>query len=401
MKFFSMWGIGAQFSNATPRQVWVGWGAALAMIWAVIIPACTVGCGMSAAPQPPSLQLPKTVRDLTAVRVGNQVDLHWNTPSETADRLKIRGRVQMRICRQLSAASYQSIAIISAAPGKPADYMDDLPVALTSGTLHLMTYEIFGINKHGRSAGASNAARTLAGEAPPPVQNLSATMEKRGVILHWQSVPGLLPDISIQLHRTLLTVPVNSSASTHGGLPPVSEPIDQTLQVTFERAKTDPGVTLDNTVTFSRKYQYAAARITGLKVGTERLQVASAPSAPTIILTRDTFPPAAPAGLAAVPVPAAINGGEPEVDLSWSANMEPDVAQYLVYRRNVGAEASGRQSGAEQIAPKDSASPIVVPAFRDMNVQPGHTYAYSVIAVDNAGNKSARAPEVVVTVPSS
>jgi fibronectin type 3 domain-containing protein len=42
---------------------------------------------------------------------------------------------------------------------------------------------------------------------------------------------------------------------------------------------------------------------------------------------------------------------------------------------------------------------IVAPAFRDLHVQGGQTYTYTVTAVDASGNESRRSAEV--TVPTS
>ncbi len=274
---------------------------------------------------------------------------------------RIRKPVQMRICRELEGAACQSVATIFAAPGKPAEYTDTLPATLTTGALHAMTYQILAINKHGRSAGPSNAAETLAGEAPPPIQDFSAAMAERGVILRWHAIPDLPPGTSIQLQRKLLTPPAAAANNrAAGALPPISEPEQQTLQVPPVSGRTDPGIALDTSVIFNRKYQYVATRTTQRKIGTQSIQVASAPSNPIVIVTRDTFPPASPSGLAAVPVPASLNNGTPEVDLSWSANTEPDLAQYFVYRRDVASHEP-----AQQIAPEDAAAPVVAPAFQD------------------------------------
>jgi hypothetical protein len=396
MRLFSVWGIQARNSARTDRA---GLETKLAIYGAGFLCVCaigTLGCGMAAVPQPPSLQLPKPIRDLAAARVGDRVDLQWNTPDENTDRLRIRGPVKLQICRQMDAAPCESVATVFSAPGKPAAYIDSLPASLTTGPLHAITYEISGINKHGRSAGPSNAAVALAGAVPPPVQDLSATVVERGVVLHWQSIGDLQPDTSIELRRTLLSE-TNSGSNKPPGLPPVPEPTEQTLRILFERGKGDTGKALDNNIIFNRKYRYAAARIVRLKVETKWIEAASAPSAPVDVFTKDRFPPATPSGLTVVPIAAEMNGGEAEIDVSWSANTEPDFAQYFVYRRNV----SSGQAAAERILPENSTNPIVAPAFRDPHVLPGSTYAYSVIAVDSSGNKSARSPEVVVTVPGS
>ncbi|MHB1744014.1 MAG: fibronectin type III domain-containing protein [Acidobacteriaceae bacterium] len=393
-----------------PPLVRLGAVATLAIACAFALQVSLVGCGMEAAPQPPSLQLPKPVSDLTADRTGNQVHLAWNTPKENTDHLKLQGSVQMRVCRQQQAAfSCETVATISAAPDKPAQYTDVLPPALASGPVRPITYRIFGINKHGRSAGPSNVATVLAGKAPPEVRNLSAQVVERGVVLRWQPVSGLPPGTSIQIDRTLVTPPVSAKPAKTKSLNPLprsKEPAQQKLRVSLlpadaqHTAPTDPGIALDPTAQFGLQYTYSASRVVQQQVGQQGLQLDSSQSPAVQVATRDTFPPAAPSGLVAVPVSAVMNNGAPEVDLSWSANTEPDLAQYRVYRLDVTTNQPMRR-----IAPQgDSASAadaLVAPAYRDVHVQAGQTYTYAVTAVDASGNEGPRSAEVTVTVPTS
>ncbi|MGB8480962.1 MAG: hypothetical protein WCE63_19325 [Acidobacteriaceae bacterium] len=365
---------------------------------------------MAAAPSPPSLDLPKTISDLTANRTGNQVHLAWKTPSENTDHLKLKGRVQLRICRtEQAASSCETIATVSAVPDKPATYTDVLPPALTSGPVRPITYRIFGINKHGKTAGPSNVVDILAGEAPPEVRDLSAQVVERGVVLHWQPVANLSPDTSIQIDRTVVTpmvAPNPAKPKTFNPLPRSTAPVQQKLRVRLipldsqHTAATDPGIALDPTVQFGRQYTYSASRVIQQQVGQQTLQLDSSHSPAVQVATRDTFPPATPSGLVAVPVSALMNNGAPEVDLSWSANTEPDLAQYRVYRRNVTSNQLMRR-----IAPEPGAGPgvetIVAPAYRDLHVQAGQTYTYAVTAVDTSGNESRRSAEVTITVPTS
>jgi hypothetical protein len=373
---------------------------ALGAVGALAVMGLALGCGLEAGPQPPSLYLPKTIPDLTASRAGNQVLLEWKTPRETADKLRLHGPVRLRICRQVEKGACQTVATISAEADKPANYTDVLPPVLVAGAIRSIHYEVFGINKHDRSAGPSNAAAVLAGQAPPMVRSLSATEIERGVVLHWLPAAGLAAGTFIQLQRMLLTPAEELRAKTSGGLRPVSEPSEQTLRVDLQAGKTDPGGALDTSVLFNRKYRYIAMRVATMQVGRETLRLESAPSAAVEIETRDVYPPAAPTGLAVVPISAALNGGAPEADLSWSANTEPDVTQYYVYRREIGGQAAAN-SVSRQIAPVNPSESIVAPAFRDVHVQPGQRYGYFVVAVDNAGNKSKPSTEVEVTVPES
>ena len=368
-----------------------------------------VGCGMEAAPAPPSLDLPKTISDLTANRTGNQVHLAWKTPSENTDHLKLKGSVQLRLCRTQQAADSpcQTIATISAVPDKPATYTDVLPPVLTSGPVRPITYRIFGINKRGKTAGPSNVVEILAGEAPPAVRDLSAQVVERGVVLHWQPVANLSPDTSIQIDRIVVTPTAASTPAkpkTFNPLPRSTAPVEQKLRVRLippdsqHTAATDPGIALDPTAQFGRQYTYSASRVVQQQVGQQTLQLDSSQSPAVQVATRDTFPPAAPSGLVAVPVSAVMNNGAPEVDLSWSANTEPDLAQYRVYRRNVTSNQLMRR-----IAPEPGTGPgvetIVAPAYRDLHVQAGQTYTYAVTAVDASGNESHRSAEVTITVP--
>ena len=107
----------------------------------------------------------------------------------------------------------------------------------------------------------------------------------------------------------------------------------------------------------------------------------------------DVFPPAAPAGLAAVATAPATGAqgtqAAASIDLSWQANTEADLGGYIVYRREEGADW-------QRVSP---AQPVLAPAFHDAHVEPGRTYVYAVSALDQSGHESARSAEARETVP--
>ncbi|MBZ5555817.1 MAG: hypothetical protein LAO77_00945 [Acidobacteriia bacterium] len=84
----------------------------------------------------------------------------------------------------------------------------------------------------------------------------------------------------------------------------------------------------------------------------------------------DTFPPAAPKGLDAVP-------GDGAISLIWEANAEKDLAGYIVLRGPADGDA------LEPITP----APIQQTFFKD-SVPAGTAYVYAIQAVDAAGNVS-------------
>src|SRR5262249_36902408 len=104
--------------------------------------------------------------------------------------------------------------------------------------------------------------------------------------------------------------------------------------------------------------------------------VESDDSAPVVVAPKDTFPPAMPQNVvAAITTPP---GGSALVDLSWSINLETDFAGYHVYRSDK-PDARGQLITPELLP---------TPAYRDISVQQGHRYWYSVAAVDRVGNES-------------
>jgi fibronectin type 3 domain-containing protein len=89
----------------------------------------------------------------------------------------------------------------------------------------------------------------------------------------------------------------------------------------------------------------------------------------------DTFPPAVPEGLSAVPTPQSI-------ELAWTRNTEPDFRGYNIFR------------SVENAPFEKYASLIEAPTFSDSKIETGKKYRYTISAVDLTGNESARTAPV-------
>src|SRR6266568_2349554 len=329
--------------------------------WAPLALALTTllaGCGTPGAPQPPSLDLPDQVADLSAVRVGNQVSLSWTMPKKNTDKLLLKADVEVRVCRREGTGTCDAAGRpLLLAPGKAGEFAEPLPTALASGAPRALSYFVELTNRKGRSAGMSNTAIVLAGEAPSPVMGLKAEDCKDGVVLRWN------PDdetAAVRLERKLLTPPATKQQP--GLMTPPPEPLEQNLLVDSAQE----GRAIDKNARLSQTYEYRAQRVKSIVVDGRKLELASELSPALRVETKDVIPPAVPTGLSAVAT-VAENGTDTAIDLSWQPDIEADLAGYVVYRRE-GSDAWQR------ISPTQSG---IAPAFHDAQVQPGHTYRYA------------------------
>jgi hypothetical protein len=266
------------------------------LLFALASALALTGCGTQSAPLPPSLKLPEPVVNLAAARTGNQVVLTWTMPRRNTDKMLLKGKLPVRICRRERAGTCLTVpTTLSFAANSIAQFTDTLPPELASGTARPLTYFVELANTRGRSAGPSNAAPVLAGEAPTPVRALSFELRKEGVVLHWTPDGSAAQSTVIRLHRTLLTPPAAEPtakpAARQGLLAPPKESVEQTLL-----ADSGPSQdrVLDTTIRFGATYEYRAQRVARIEVDGKIVELAGPLSAPIRVQAVDTFPPATP-----------------------------------------------------------------------------------------------------------
>jgi hypothetical protein len=138
---------------------------------------------------------------------------------------------------------------------------------------------------------------------------------------------------------------------------------------------------LDTGFDYGKTYAYLVRSV----VLADGIQRESGDSQAAVVTPRNIFPPATPQGIVAAVIPGSAAGSW-VVDLSWSINVETDLAGYRVFR----SEQEGTRGHI--LAP----DPLPTPAYRDNSVLSGKRYWYTVTAVDRAGNESA--PSAVVAV---
>jgi hypothetical protein len=399
----------------------IRWAVAFA---GLAVATSLVGCGTPGAPLPPSLNLPDPVSDLSADRNGDVVKLTWTMPAKNTDKLKLKDSVLVRICRREGdGPSTQAGADLTIQPGADGIFAETLPAALAAGAPRKLTYFVELKNKKGRSAGLSNDAVILAGQAPSAVVGLAAEVRRQGVVLHWVANAGsgdTAASTVIRLHRKLMTpVPAKPQGQT-GLLAPEPEPVERSLVVD---APDQTPRAIDKDIRPGQIYEYRAQRVLRVTVAGQAqagkpeqaksgqtaagqtqggsAQASQTDQARTVELAgplsdairvdaADIFPPEVPTGLAAVATQAGTEASpQLSIDLSWKANTDSDLAGYVVYRR----EGDGPW---QRISP---AEPVVGPGFHDANVHPGQTYHYAVSALDQTGHESGRSAEAQETAP--
>ncbi|MFZ0630000.1 MAG: hypothetical protein WA399_03790 [Acidobacteriaceae bacterium] len=346
------------------------------------------GCALASNPQPPTLWLPAPVKDLTAVRAGDEVHLHFTMPRQSTDKLTLKGPQRAHFCwipvqstgTNSAAVPCKAAGDGSFAPQKPVDFSLPLPGDLTSGAPHAVEFVVELQNHAGKTAGPSNPALAATGAAPPAVTGFGADTHAEGVVLHWdpsQPEAGLV----LRIHRDLVKMPGASQPNQDQGAAP---PPQQTLEVDLDH--NDSGQSLDHDASLNHTWRYTAERVLQVKADQHELEIAGTPSAAVTIDAKDVFPPSVPRG------PAAVADAQAHaIDLSWLPDSEADLAGYFVYRRDVTTGGI-----AERISgPK----PVVPPSFTDTTAVAGQRYAYSVSAVDRDGNESARSGEVEEQFP--
>jgi len=383
---------------------WLTPGSATALLF------LAAGCATPGTPHPPSLKLPVLVKDLTAERIGDAVELHWTTPTKTTDSLNLTGPLTAEICRTVASAPSSpctAVRRLAVQPG-PSQTSETLPAALTTDPATLLAYRVQIFNAAGHSAGLSQEAFAAAGAAPPPVGPLHATPVRTGAMLEWRQqdttafmelvrfidgAPAPTPKPAKPAPKAKTkpkptpppTSPQTPAPKSQKSTP--SAPAEVKLKTPTQTP--DAGGTLDPTALRGQTYRYTAQRVRTVVLSGHSLEIRSLVSAPVVVLLRDTFPPQAPSALTAVPGGAA----ESSIDLSWEPNTDPDLAGYNIYRQEV--TSTGTLSGT---ASRLNPTPIVGPAYRDQTAVPGRRYAYRVTAVDTTGNESAPSADVQETL---
>jgi hypothetical protein len=246
----------------------------------------------------------------------------------------------------------------------------DTLTSLHSGVAGFAVYMVLAQGHNGKSFGLPNRVSVPLVPNLPPPQKLSAKPVPTGIMLAWEP-SGPTPTASTQTQYAYKIMRRLQGAN-------------QPVLVTQLKADDPANSFTDTGIEWEKSYQYWIVPVTLWQEGNRKGEIEGNDSPIVNVLAHDSFPPANPTGVEAV-YSAAANSF---IDITWTANTEPDLTGYNVYRR----------TGNEQPV-KINSELVKTPRFADPGVQPGMKYFYSVTAVDLRGNESGRSEETSETVP--
>ena len=357
-----------------------------------------IGCGAPGEPVPPSPPVPVAIKDLAAHQAGDGVQLSFTLPSHSISGEKLPAPPAVEILRGTvkpdGSADATSFRVVYTIPGALIEgyraegrvrFTDPIaPEETKSRPGGAVAYVVRTRASQKRASADSNAVSLRVFPVPAPIASVEARVTESAVELTWPAPAGTSagdPVSTIAGYRIY-------RSEIHASGPASAQPAQEPAMGKPE----SPATLLDSTeannyrdasVVFDHTYVYVVRSVIQVEGNT----LESSDSQPLTITPHDTFPPAAPGGLVAALLPGS-SPGAVLVDLSWSINLETDLAGYRVYR----SEQEGTRG---QLLSPDL---LPTPAVRDTSVKPGHRYWYTVTAVDRAGNESAPGAPVVADV---
>ena len=350
-----------------------------------------IGCASPSEPVERKPPVPSAITDLSVVQSANEVVLTFTTPTETVDRRPLKESPAIEIYRGLGDGKTESekhLTLEATIPSAAVDqyvaqgrarFVDQLkPEDFGQRDAIGATYTVRTRASEKKDSDASNAAYLLVRPALDPIADLRTQVTHPAVVLAWsaphKTMTGSTPPVaSYRIYRAQS----EPSAAT-------SEQKTKPAPTFLKIGESESPAYQDTQFEFGKTYIYSVRSV--VASGTETLE--SADSNLAVVTPKDVFPPAAPLGIVVAMVP---EQGQiaAHLELSWAVSPETDIAGYNVYRSEQ-ADTSGTRLNTEL---------LLTPAFRDMNVQPGHRYFYTVTAVDRSGNESPVSEAVSGGVP--
>jgi hypothetical protein len=354
------------------------------------------GCGAPGEPLPPSPPIPEAISNLTAQQAGDAVLLTFTMPKKSVRGESLKEVPTLEILRGSLKADGtpepKSFRVVDTVPGSlignytqqgEVEFHDPVPPGeIKEHAGETVVYRVRTRVSDKKTSADSKDVSLRLYAVPARIESLDARLTERGVQLQWAAPDKTSGGEALgqiqEFHVYRGELDAASAAA-------VSKDLGQAVWKSrpLQLAATTAPEFLDTGFDYGKTYAYLVRSV----VVADGVQHESGDSQAAVVTPRDIFPPAAPQGIVAAVIPG-ISAGSLVVDLSWSINVETDLAGYRLYR----SEQEGTQG---QLLSPDL---LPTPAYRDNSVSSGKRYWYTVTAVDRAGNESAPSAAVAVDV---
>jgi hypothetical protein len=337
----------------------------------------TPDCGKKGPLQLPIVRTPQAAQDFGILQRGDQLVLSWTNPTAYVDGNPLQDISEVEVWMAENDKSGAG----------PAQHMTAEEFEDKARLLARFNKSQFG-SLLGGEAGAhrfSYVYTVETGKTRPGLMTFAVRIrdEKRRpsafselLSIEVQAAPAVPQNVRVSLSEKYIEVrwdPAAASAGAPASPGPAgyniyrSEGEELPLKLNSSPVKEDSY--RDQGFSFGRTYRYFVRAVASDKPPFRE----SESSNKAEILTRDTFPPAPPVGLAVVP-------GKDFIALSWEPNKESDLAGYRIWRK---------EAGQPDFVLLQSL-PATETAYSDSLVEMNKRYDYAISALDDAGNESGR-----------
>jgi len=354
------------------------------------------GCGAPGEPLPPAPPTPVAITDLAARQAGDAVQLSFTMPNKSTLGEKLKEVPTLEVLRGSlkpdGTVDEKSFRVVDTVPGSLVnEYIQkgkvEFPDAIAPQELktHAGETALYRVRTYVSAKKISPNSPSVSLKlypVPAPISSVQVELTENAIDLRWQPPThttageplGAVPEYHV--YRGELDPQTAEGVKADPRKGTWKAPLLQIATTTIAEYH-------DVGFDYGKTYAYAVRSV----VQVQGIALESSDSPLVVLTPRDTFPPAAPQSLVVAVLPGATGEGK-IVDLSWSINLETDLAGYRVYR--------SAQEGTEgELLTKEL---LPTPAYRDASVHNGQKYWYSVTAVDKAGNESVPSPPIAVEV---
>lgn len=336
---------------------------------AILLLTTLAACARVGAPLPPLKREPPPVADLTAAQEGGELVLRGRLPEANSDKSPIQGYRRFEVAgverpSGTTAEAFEGVSLLPMASWEDAALASCLDMAKRRFEVRIPILDRFGHaegmlavrvrfqNEREHWSPWSGLLLQPVGRVAMPPENLAARQDAEGI--HFQWVPA---------------------AANFDGTHPAAADGVQFLRRELPQGAVEPAgeatapATTFTVTDFRSDARYAFAAAAFRRIGQTVIRGGLTPWVE--VDTKDIYPPPAPVGLAIVVE-------EGKIRLIWDPVASPDLAGYLVFRRDGPGQESRQQTP----------DPVTDPTWTDPAANPAEAHWYRVVAVDSHGNRS-------------